>query len=198
MSELTRLTLQPDNPCNTKITDEDGNVLYVVYTEHGKNASTTRVFDPQDHVLAAYVWTDYISSDRVALGDQPLIPLSKWLHKSIIPFVDDVSFKDDKGRKYKWKGNSPGMALQLHTEDDGFKEPIAGFERSRRDPKSDPKNSTWTPAQLLFMPPALEIRDTVILSFLVLERSHRSNEQSKDNLIKGEVALMGGMPLGGY
>ena len=107
----------------------------------------------------------------------------------------DVTFKDSRGRKYKWRGNAPGRSLevrspllpststytnhtvraQLFAEDDGFKEPIARFVRSRKETKS----AAASPANLLLTARALEIRDDVVCSFLFLEKTRRVNETTQ-------------------
>lgn len=112
----------------------------------------------------------------------------------------DVTFKDERGRKYKWRGNAPGCRLEVRTalhpiidrptthadhpetpppahwqlfaEDDGFKAPIAKFARSRKDHAT----GTTTPATLTLTARALELRDDVVCSFLFLEKTRRVNE----------------------
>ncbi|KAI0950903.1 hypothetical protein AcW1_008086 [Taiwanofungus camphoratus] len=177
MSEsIVTLTLTPDNPCNTTITGEDNEAVYIVYTEHGKNASTTQVLNAEDKVVASLVWRDTgVHRDMVTLGGGTPKWLRSWLSKSIVPFKDDVSFKDNAGRRYKWKGNAPGRSLELYTSEDA-EEPIARFFKSRMDNKSDPPS--LTPATLLLAPRAMEIRDIVVSSFLFLERDRRTNEKS--------------------
>lgn len=93
MADPLTLTLTPDNPCNTQITDASGTVVYIVYTEHGQHASTTRVFDAADEVCASVVWNDIgIGADKVAIGGREPVSIGKWLHKSKIPFVEYVFF----------------------------------------------------------------------------------------------------------
>ncbi|TFK88833.1 hypothetical protein K466DRAFT_645264 [Polyporus arcularius HHB13444] len=180
------LTLTPDNPCNATVCDVDGKALYTVYTEHGK-ATVTYVANADEEVLASLEWHD-TRPDRVTLGKGSPMSLRDWMHFSPIPFKDDVTFKDGSGRKYKWRGNSPGRALELFAEDDGFKEPISRFFKSRKDHKTGKLES----AQLAFTARALEIRDTVIMSFLFLEKGRRVNENTSQNV--GDV--LGAPPLG--
>ncbi|KAH9928335.1 uncharacterized protein B0H18DRAFT_254950 [Fomitopsis serialis] len=139
--EIIMLTLTPDNPCNTTVTDASGKVLYVVYTENGKNASTTRVFEGNsDTVVAELQWSDTgLVLGKVTLRGGKTVPTREWMSKSKIPFNDSVAFKDESGRRYKWKGLSPGRALELYTEDDGFKQPIAGFHKSITDRRVAPR-----------------------------------------------------------
>ena len=83
------LTLTPDNPSNTKITDPSGAVVYVAHTEHGKRASNTRIFDAAERVVASEVWSDTgLSGDKITIGDRAEVSASAWLHKSKIPFVE--------------------------------------------------------------------------------------------------------------
>ena len=64
------------------------------------------------------------------------------------------------------------LHTQLFAEDDGFKEPIAKFLRSRKDHGT----GTYSPANLLLTGRALELRDDVVCSFLFLEKTRRVNE----------------------
>ncbi|CCM00080.1 uncharacterized protein FIBRA_02107 [Fibroporia radiculosa] len=175
---ITTLTLNPDNPCNATISATDGLVLYVAHTDTGKNASTTRIFNADDVVIASLQWKDtgFSASDKVTLGERAPVSIGSWLSKSMVPFKDDVSFKDDTGRRYKWKGNSPGRSLELYTADDNFRQTIARFHKSYIDRKVDPP--ALVPAKLLLLPRANEIRDIVVSSFLFLERSRRTGEIS--------------------
>ncbi|OCH95389.1 hypothetical protein OBBRIDRAFT_576072 [Obba rivulosa] len=171
------LTLTPDNPCNTAITDVDGKVLYSVKTEHGED-SVTYIRNGDDEVLASSKWRE-ILPDKVTVGGKPPISVNDWLHKSIIPFVDEITFKDDAGRKYKWKGWSAGSSLELFTVDDDYKQPIARFLKPHKDHSTDPP--TVSPAQLVLDTRAVEIRNTVIISFLLLEKTRRTRETSTQN-----------------
>ncbi|KAI0635653.1 hypothetical protein C8Q77DRAFT_1098810 [Trametes polyzona] len=171
------LTLSPDNPSNTSVLDQNGRALYTTYTEHGKT-TVTHVRDADEHILASLEWRDVLP-DKVTLGNKGPMSLRNWLHTSLIPFYlkDDVSFQDDAGRKYKWRGNAPGRTLELFAEDDGFKEPIARFTKSRKDHAS----GTTTPATLTLTGRAAEIRDVVVISFLFLEKTRRTNETASQN-----------------
>ncbi|TDL26563.1 hypothetical protein BD410DRAFT_525603 [Rickenella mellea] len=48
---------------------------------------------------------------------------SPWLRKSILPFQNTATFKDDAGRKYTWSGIAPCEEPQLWVADVDF--PIA-------------------------------------------------------------------------
>ena len=69
------------------------------------------------------------------------------------------------------------LRAQLYAEDDGYKEPIARFARSRKSRET----GTATPATLVFTARALQIRDDVVISFLFLERSRRTDETNLQN-----------------
>lgn len=84
------------------------------------------------------------------------------------------------------------LSEQLYCADDNYSSVIARFQRSKRilpkaDPETNPNASTpslaptlvnpvWTPAALMLDPRALQIQDTVVVSFLFLEKTHRTNE----------------------
>ncbi|KAH9856603.1 hypothetical protein C2E23DRAFT_866008 [Lenzites betulinus] len=171
------LTLSPDNPSNAAVLDPDGKELYTVYTEHGK-ATVTHVQSADEELLASLEWRDVLP-DKVTLAGKSPVSIRDWLHTSLVPFYlkDDVGFQDDAGRKYKWRGNAPGRAFELYTEDDGFKEPIARFARSRVDRASGSR----TPATLVLTARAAEVRDIVVISFLFLEKTRRTNETASQS-----------------
>ncbi|KAI9000592.1 hypothetical protein BD414DRAFT_6328 [Trametes punicea] len=175
------LTLSPDNPCSAAILDAHGKPLYTVYTVHGKSATTTHVKNADEQILASLEWRDVLP-ERVTLGRKGPMSLRDWLRTSLVPFYlkDDVRFHDDAGRKYKWRGNAPGRTLELFSEDDNFTEPIARFLKSRKDRRES--GEIWTtPATLVLTPRAVEIRDTVVISFLFLEKSRRTNETASQS-----------------
>ncbi len=66
--------------------------------------------------------------------------------------------------------------FKLYREDDKI-QPIARFRKSRRT-----ADSTYTLAQLIFDERGEEIRDLIVISFLVLEKSRRQTENSTINL----------------
>lgn len=117
-----------------------------------------------------------------------------------------MTFKDDAGRQFKWKGNAPGLALevcsrlppsqrprpnncylQLFSEDDKFAQPIARFHRSRKDNRTDPPGQI--PATLVLAPRAVEIQDLVVSSFLFLDRARRISETSYDKWTQNMVLV---------
>ena len=90
--------------------------------------------------------------------------------------------------------------LQLYSADDRYQAVIARFNRSRRVPASsapsnaaDPSDvesltptlvnrpSTRTPATLVLTPRATEIQDTIVTSFVFLEKTRRINETEQMN-----------------
>jgi hypothetical protein len=84
------LVLEPDNPCNTVITDQETeDELYTVRTEHDGAQSVTKITDADDAQLAQWVWKD-VRSDKVTLGQGQPMSASAWLRKSIIPFKECV------------------------------------------------------------------------------------------------------------
>ncbi|KAF8883018.1 hypothetical protein BD779DRAFT_1612370 [Infundibulicybe gibba] len=186
MSDILTLILEPDNPCNTSIMDEDGSeLMYRVSTEHGKE-TVTRVKNAAGEVIASWEWKD-VRSDIITLGNGTPVPTSTWLRKSMIPFKDTVTFQGFSGRKYKWKGNGPGMQFELYMEADKA-QPIARFQKSRHI-----KNRS---ARLLIDERGQEIQDMIVVSFLVLEKSRRARENSTINRADAIGIPMSG-PLGG-
>lgn len=189
---ITRLTLDPDNARNTTITWEDGTVAYTVQTEMSDQGTTMRICKAGGSPVAIIQLRARGSPFNlvsVALGDQEPIAIGKWLSTSMVPFRNHASFKDDSGRKYKWKGTGPGESLQLFAEDDDYKECIARFYYSSKSWKTDPP--TTIPATLTLLPRAEEIHDLVVASFLFLERERRVKEAATN--IRAEVNVLAGM-----
>ncbi|KAK0485180.1 hypothetical protein IW261DRAFT_1461115 [Armillaria novae-zelandiae] len=174
------LTLQRDNPCNTTITDhDDGKTLYQVCTEYEPSV-TTFVKNGAGDIIASWEWRE-IRSDIISLFGASPTPVSSWLKKSIVPFKDTVTLEDHAGRKYKWKGNGPGLSFELYRGDDKI-QPIARFLKSRRT-----ADLTYTLAQLIFDERGEEIRDLIVISFLVLEKSRRTAENSTMNMADAQA-----------
>lgn len=108
--------------------------------------------------------------------------------------ISTVSFSDDQGRKYEWRGFGPGLQMVVSTLDiipyspviqtllsqlfeKGGKGGIAEFKRSRLDHATQ----TLSPAILTLDPRATEIIDLVVISFLVLEKDRRIDDTSTSN-----------------
>ncbi|THH21294.1 hypothetical protein EW146_g231 [Bondarzewia mesenterica] len=177
-------SLQPDNPCNTTLVDEDGAQVYAVQTDFSdEKKPKTRVCDALGYCIAEWIWRD-TRSDLLTLRDRPQIPASAWLHKSLVP-IKDVYFaalslsKTTSGGKYKWKNNSPGVYPQLFSAE-SKERPIARFRPALKNPEGR-KFPPLQPAQLLLDARADEIRDMVIVSFLLLERRRREASTESEN-----------------
>ncbi|TFK40127.1 hypothetical protein BDQ12DRAFT_734144 [Crucibulum laeve] len=181
MSNVHNLILTPDNPCNTIITDEEtGKVMYRVVTEHGKKA-VTKVENSSGELIASWEWRD-VRSDIITLGSGKPMSMSSWLRKSMVPFKDTVYLDDGHGRKLKWKGNGPGLGLELFAEGDK-QNPVARFSKSskRQDRTVDPPKAVVSPAQLFTDSRGEDIRDLIVISFLALEKVRRTTEASTMN-----------------
>jgi hypothetical protein len=87
MTDFSTFVLEPDNPCNTTITDSDtGNFLYRVFTEHG-NETVTKVERADGEIIASWEWR-FFTSDRITLGKAPPVSVSAWLKTSLVPFKE--------------------------------------------------------------------------------------------------------------
>ncbi|KAJ2925096.1 hypothetical protein H1R20_g12008, partial [Candolleomyces eurysporus] len=177
------LVFEPDNPCNTIISDQQtGDKLYTVRTEHNGSESVTKIFNDDNVQLAQWVWKD-IRSDRVTLGQGQPMSASAWLRKSIMPFKHTVYFTDLNGRNFEWKGNAPRLGFELYSETDK-KNPVARFKKSYRykDHKQSPPKEVYDPATLTVTGLGLEILDTVVISFCILEKGRRVRENGAANM----------------
>lgn len=79
------LTLNPDNPFNTTITSETGDVCYRVVTGSMGENLTTHIRNSQDELIGGLVWGEN-ESDRVILRGRQPIDLSRWMKRSHLPF----------------------------------------------------------------------------------------------------------------
>ncbi|KAJ4480011.1 hypothetical protein J3R30DRAFT_3656941 [Lentinula aciculospora] len=176
------LILESDNPYNTNMYDEkDGRILYQVMTEY-QPETVTRVRNVDGETIASWQWKDP-KPDIIILGNGNPVPLGTWLKKSIMPFKDAVTFQDQIGRHFKWKGWGTGTPLELFSEDDK-KYPIAYFVKSHPLPHTQAEvwnassSPHWAQARLLVDRRGQEILDLVVISFLVLEKSRRAENST--------------------
>lgn len=70
------------------------------------------------------------------------------------------------------------LIVQLLAKDDGYKEPIATFKKSQRNLGED---LPAEPARLTLTARAVEVQDTVVLSFLFLERLRRGQARTEQS-----------------
>ncbi|EKM58086.1 uncharacterized protein PHACADRAFT_252089 [Phanerochaete carnosa HHB-10118-sp] len=191
LEEITTLTFTPDNPCNTTITSSSGKVIYRVTTDASVKDPVTQVYDASDEVIASLEWRN-VHSDRVILWGHDPVAFSDWVKKNHMPFMDEVSFKDDQGRKYKWKGTGgTGRYLELHSADDNFKTVIARYTKSYRKPAPSDSGDGGTgvirtPGELRLIPRAKEVQDLVVETLLFQEKQRRLQQGGL-----GEGAMVG-------
>ncbi|KAA1467561.1 hypothetical protein DENSPDRAFT_745194, partial [Dentipellis sp. KUC8613] len=177
---VTTLVFSPDNMCNTTVF-EGGDIAYTVTTDASGKMPVTRVCDGEGRCVADWVWREP-RSDLLTLHGigWPQGPASAWLKKSLIPFNDSVTFQDEAGRKFVWTNTTPGPAPQLHAH--GSKSPpIARFQRSHPDRSSTKTPAHVSPAKLVLDARADEIRDLVLVSFLLIERRRREADVESAN-----------------
>ena len=85
---MPSLILQPDNPCNTTITDSDsGEILYTVTTTHPEHKTITVIKNADGDTIASSEWRD-VQSDIITLGNSKPVPSSTWLRKNMMPFKE--------------------------------------------------------------------------------------------------------------
>ncbi|KAF5334443.1 hypothetical protein D9611_014476 [Ephemerocybe angulata] len=174
-TETITLTFEPDNPCNSFISDDStGEHLYTVVTQHGDETITKLTNAESGEQLAQWLWKD-VRSDVFTLGNTKPQPSSAWLIKSMVPFKDTVHFKDLNGRNFKWKNCAPGLSLELYSDTDK-KHPIAVWKKSYRYKDIKSSEQVYDPATLTVTGLGLEILDLVVISFCMLEKNRRINE----------------------
>ncbi|KAM5538532.1 hypothetical protein V8D89_007865 [Ganoderma adspersum] len=180
-------TLSPDDPSNTTISDTgpDGTALYSVSTRRRWSGTTTYVANVHGAVLAS-LERRFVLNDRVILGWNQPVSLREWMRMGLPNkhSIMETSFRDESGRKYKWRGHTIGgaSALELFTKDDEYAQPIARFDRSR-----ETSDRCEEPATLTLTRRALEIRDLVVISFVFLEHERRKEEAGIRSSPQGDI-----------
>ncbi|KZT67397.1 hypothetical protein DAEQUDRAFT_390284 [Daedalea quercina L-15889] len=174
------LTLDSDNPINTAILSPDGKPLYRVNATRIPRGSAIRVYDRSGANVATLETTDIgWGSSKVRIGEREPVAYGKWLSRSIVPFERDVTMKDERGRKYKWRENGLRKTLQLYTAEDGT-HPIAAHHRTVGG------NGSLV-STLALDARADELRDQVVASFVFLERERRVRERAAENKAVSEA-----------
>ncbi|KIK62440.1 hypothetical protein GYMLUDRAFT_499412 [Collybiopsis luxurians FD-317 M1] len=177
-SPSLNLIIESENPYNTNMYDEqDGRILYQVMTESTPDA-VTQVRNIDGETIASWQWRE---PRAITFASGYPVPLGSWLKKSIMPFKDSVTFQDQVGRHFKWKGLGTGLPLELFSEDDK-KNPVACFVRSHVLPSMP--SGTWTSpsgpyrvkARLSVDQRGREILDLIVISFLLLDKHRRTTE----------------------
>jgi hypothetical protein len=144
-NEITTLLFRPDNPCNTTIylgpsisqndninmidttplpDYDDLEVLYRVKTTYEPKVVTTVYAGDGEgeggEVVGSFEWRE-VRSDIVTFGrDGVKMSSGEWLKKSLMPFKDTVTFTDEQRRKFKWKGFSVGLSLEVNDQVTAF------------------------------------------------------------------------------
>ncbi|KZP06483.1 hypothetical protein FIBSPDRAFT_1053510 [Athelia psychrophila] len=198
------LTLDSDCPWNTAFVDPEGYVLYETKTHFQGDTNYTAVRDDKEELIGTLRWREPLPDEIMLPGAKGFKSIIWWLKKSMIPMNYDVKLKDDAGRAYVWRGNAPGLTLQLFAAEDKTT-PIATYHKSylisNAPPNPDPaaprplltrETTTRVLATLELTDRAQEqgLRDLVILSFVVLEKGQRTEYRSA-------AAMQGGMQGGG-
>ncbi|KAG8693119.1 hypothetical protein FRC12_013036 [Ceratobasidium sp. 428] len=164
--------LTPSNgsgPCYSAVAKLRGEDMITTYRKSQSGSTDDWESTP---IIGSLEWRE-VFSDKLALAGKPLVSSGKILKKKM--FSTTVSFSDDQGRKYEWRGYGAGLQMVLF-EKDG-KDGIAGFKKSRLNHAS----GVVTPAVLTLSPRAVEIIDLVIVTFLVLEKQRRIDDNSSNN-----------------
>jgi hypothetical protein len=118
-------------------------------------------------------------------------------------YPSTVYMENETGKKFKWKGNGPGMSLeasysiqvrlgmslmhvQLYSEEDKSR-PIARFSKPllRLNHETKPAVREYGPATFVLDSRGVEIQDLAVISFLFLEKSRRAREKSTMNHVDG-------------
>ena len=125
----TVFTLTPDDPCHTELKSSQGEIIYRVTTDRGEE-TFTRVFAAEESEIASLQWSKG-DPDKVIYKQEKEISIVQWMKKSHVPFTgyvarwpschflsimphsSHVSFVDEQGRKYEWKGLTTSHHLRV-------------------------------------------------------------------------------------
>ncbi|KAG8906399.1 hypothetical protein FRB99_006994 [Tulasnella sp. 403] len=182
-SNVTVWTFSNDNPNNTRILDSNNEAIYEIKPDfEGKRTMTNMRRLKEDGSAGAvfgYIeWHDY-TPDKICFNGGEKIRKGSFF-SSAGPMSYAVTFKDTQGRRYTWKGLGAALQLALHANDSvNPKLPIAMFQKSRYDRSVEPPEPH--PAQLFLTDRAMEVKELVLFTFLVLEKGRRTKEASEDN-----------------
>ncbi|PVF93606.1 hypothetical protein CPB86DRAFT_93465 [Serendipita vermifera] len=155
-----------DDPTNTQILDPTGHVLYRVQTEGSGAGRTVITKDTGEHATTIH-WS-LMGFHKVALGTEKPCKTSKILHSGPL-FSETVSFRDEDGRKFEWRAcQTSHRRLELYATERS-PHPIASFHRSKREHRTGVRHRAY----LKIEPLGLEILDTLIWTFVFLEKGKR-------------------------
>jgi len=196
MAPLT-LTLENDCPWSTNFLDPEGEVLYETRTYFQGDTNYTAIRNDKDEIIGTLRWKETLP-DEIMLRGSKFKSIVGWLKKSWIPMNYTVAMKDDAGRGYVWMGNAPGLQLQLYTAEDKKKtEPIAISKSSYLipntatggDPSAPRPPPTRALATLTLTDRAQEVRDLVVVSFVVLEKGKKTEHGNMASRMMGGVDM---------
>ncbi|KAI0067179.1 hypothetical protein BV25DRAFT_1795005 [Artomyces pyxidatus] len=176
------LTFERDNPYNTTLIDESKRTRYVVSTDFSP-PFRTRVIDGAGTLVAEWAWRDTRPDPALNMRGRRTVPVSRWLKKSMLPFKRTVTFKDDTGLEYKWEANASGVPLKLFGPYSKT-EPVARYLRARKE-----LDGPDQPAQLFVDQCTEDVRDLIVVSFLLLERLRlwKQTKASKRSSLNGSI-----------
>ncbi|KAF5359571.1 hypothetical protein D9756_002992 [Leucocoprinus leucothites] len=165
------LELSRYNTTHTVMRQKGGNDEALYNIESDESLSRTSVFHPTTNVpIAVLEFKRLLGKDKITLQGEETKNISDWLSGYGPLQTFPISFKHN-GRQYYWKTNFVNQ-LGLYTDQDSV-HPVAWFERHRLC-VIDGVLRTFN-AFLAMEEEAVEIRDLVVVSFLVAERVAHSS-----------------------
>ncbi|KAH7911122.1 hypothetical protein BJ138DRAFT_1172740 [Hygrophoropsis aurantiaca] len=173
----TTLDFERDDMTSTTINARGNNDLhYTVETvPRSRSSNMQTVIREGDRVLATVRHRD-ILPDQLILHGSPPISLRKWL-KSPVTAILPATFQE-LGRKYRWKSNNGGK-LQLYSDNKACGV-IAWFHPSHITFGRDSEDWSMQTACLSLRSDADIIRDTVVVSCILVLQKMRAKDKRKD------------------
>ncbi|KAH9483432.1 hypothetical protein JR316_0002900 [Psilocybe cubensis] len=181
------LIVYPDNLKNTNIfrAGNEGQPLYTVKSNLAitETTITTPLDDPG--VPLAKIERREIVSDKITIRGRETMKTKSWLKYGGIFTIKFPATFEENGRKYMWKSSIVNqISLYLASDPD---RPIAWFEKSRK--RVVDGEVVLHKAFLALQPEAMEIRDIVVLSFLILELKNRMGQKAEELNVGRAVAM---------
>ncbi|KAH7924087.1 hypothetical protein BV22DRAFT_1035602 [Leucogyrophana mollusca] len=173
----TTLDFERDVVTSTTISARgDSTLVYSVESVRRSGSSNLNTLIREGDKVLAVVERRGVLPDQLSLHGSAPLNLRKWI-KSPMTSIFPATF-EESGRKYRWKSNNGGK-LQLYS-DDRASGAIAWFHPSRLTFSSDGGERTLQTACLSLRPEADRIRETVIVSCILVLQKMRAKDKKKE------------------
>ncbi|PVF93498.1 hypothetical protein CPB86DRAFT_790063 [Serendipita vermifera] len=157
---------------NTAITCDSLGIHYEVSEKHGVVSVARWDRNINRHVTVGQFRLPFFSKDKIRLSDDPeWRPLKLVLYKREDKFWTSArSFQGNNGAVYRWKARWSDGLVMCHDNKEKGNEPLVKYVRHVR-VKKNPSYLEVTDSSVL------DSLDTIITTFLIMERKKRDSER---------------------